>query len=771
MAMEGRIRADALLGRPIPFGARSPPHRGERRRKLLECATPAIADYGCSPKCSHRRLPVEIRRWPPTARSAPRYARFSATGHMMTKSSEPADTRSARAPAPPLDRLGTGLRRFARRRAVRYIAIIALDFAAVMATVASVFALADRGQSQSPFDRLVFLLFFASIATAVFVASGLYRRSWRYFQLSDALFVAQVIVLGLGVAWLATLAVPFYRHFAHDAVAIAILDSVALIVLMMAMRAGRRLQRERRQRQLLRLREPSRPPRRRVLLLGPLDWASSVIELVRLDRAAGIEVVGVLLPALDDPISRLSGVPVLGGPEMLAGTVAMLDERGRKPEGLILCDDAGCLPFTDRAKLIVRAHELGLELGKVSDPCAQLLRPTPRIDVDTLPVAELLGRPEGTMQREIVAELIRGRRVLVTGAGGTIGSELVKQLASFGPAEIVLLDHAEHSLYAIDMEARECFPDVVFHQALCSIRRRSALNDVFARFRPEYVFHAAALKHVPIVEANPCAGVHTNVIGTRNVADAVCAFGVRAMVQVSTDKAVNPVGMMGVTKRLGELYAQALDVCGVDDPDAPRFVTVRFGNVLGSSGSIVPLFKRQISEGRALTVTHPDITRFFMTVKESVQLILQSSAYAVKKDTDRGNIYVLDMGEPVRIIDMARQMIVLAGLEPDVDIDIRIVGLRPGEKLYEELFDTCEQRFESRIDGIFEAHSRPIPLPLISRAIDQLEQLVADGDDDEVCRIAHNLVKLPNGSADMSAPFGEIAFSMAAIDDERRMIH
>jgi O-antigen biosynthesis protein WbqV len=281
---------------------------------------------------------------------------------------------------------------------------------------------------------------------------------------------------------------------------------------------------------------------------------------------------------------------------------------------------------------------------------------------------------------------------------------------------------------------------------LCSVRQRDAVFEVFDRYRPDIVFHAAALKHVPLVENNPCAGAHTNVIGTRNVADAVCEFGVRAMVQVSTDKAVNPVGMMGVTKRLGELYCQSLDLIGAGDPDSPRFMTVRFGNVLGSSGSLVPLFQRQLAAGKPLTVTHPDIERFFMTVEEAVQLILSSSAHALEAEIDRGTIYVLDMGEPIKIVDIARRMIRLAGLEPEIDVPIRFVGLRPGEKLYEELFDASEERFDSTIPGIFEARPCPVPLPEMARGINELERLVHLGDADGLRHCARALLEASSRS-------------------------
>jgi O-antigen biosynthesis protein WbqV len=305
---------------------------------------------------------------------------------------------------------------------------------------------------------------------------------------------------------------------------------------------------------------------------------------------------------------------------------------------------------------------------------------------------------------------------------------------------------------------REAFPGVRFHPVLCSVRQRDALSDVFDQYRPELVFHAAALKHVPLVEANPAAGVHTNVIGTRNVADMVCEHGARAMIQVSTDKAVNPVGMMGASKRLGELYCQALDLVGACDPEAPRFMTVRFGNVLGSSGSLIPLFQRQLAKGRPLTVTHPDIERFFMTVEEAVQLILTSTARALEEQSEHGNLFVLDMGEPVKIVDIAKRVIRLAGLEPGVDAEIKFVGLRPGEKLFEELFDSEEDRLPSNIPGIFEARPNPLPLHELISGFDELERLIHSGEIESLRTHTHLLVTAPHRSR-----WSEVIRSMMAV--------
>ena len=266
----------------------------------------------------------------------------------------------------------------------------------------------------------------------------------------------------------------------------------------------------------------------------------------------------------------------------------------------------------------------------------------------------------------------------------------------------------------------------------------------FDRHRPHFVFHAAALKHVPLVETNICAGVLTNVLGTRNIADAAHRYGARAMVQVSTDKAVNPVGIMGATKRLGELYCQALDLDGLGRPSAPRFMTVRFGNVLGSSGSLIPLFQRQLKRRAALTVTHPEITRYFMTVHEAVQLVLHSMARAMECDVQRGRIIVLDMGEPVKIIDIARRMIRLAGLEPERDVQIKIVGLRPGEKLYEELFDEREERLPSALPGVFEAEPMPVPMGILQQGFDTISTAIANHDEQQVKALLFELIEHGN---------------------------
>jgi len=293
---------------------------------------------------------------------------------------------------------------------------------------------------------------------------------------------------------------------------------------------------------------------------------------------------------------------------------------------------------------------------------------------------DLLGRDEVSLDDKKVCNFIQNKRVMVTGAGGSIGSELCRQLMSYCPALLILVDHAEFNLYQIDNELTKFENYDVSTSILGDIRDAERMDWVFSNFQPEIVFNAAAYKHVPLVEANPAEGIKTNVLGTCMIADLAASYKCKYFVQVSTDKAVNPANVMGATKRMAEVYCQNLNA-----RSETAFITTRFGNVLGSAGSVVPLFKKQIEEGGPVTVTHAEITRFFMTIPEAVSLILQAATMG-----NGGEIFVLDMGEPVKIASMAKQMIRLAGFTPNKDIDIVYTGLRPGEKLFEELFHEAE---------------------------------------------------------------------------------
>ncbi len=619
----------------------------------------------------------------------------------------------------------------------RFAALMLIDGSLVLLTLLLVVMAMPSPVSAAFYGRPSLMFFFSLTAVFTLCLTGLYWRSWRFLSFDDCIALTTAVAGGMAAAWGVCLIIETkIRAVPLHAVGFALLHTALLLVAMIGARTVRRGLREFAFARIF-------PPggRHNILLLGELEWIRSLMEMLRAERVRRFNVVGVLTFDSRETRLQVAGVPVLGSPEKLPQIVEMLAVKGQKPESLVVRGNQS-MPRQAFSNLVKLADQCDLTVARAND-LQKSDDGEPQIEIKHFELADLLGRPEVSLQRDIVDRLIRGRRVLVTGAGGTIGSELVRQISTFKPAEIVLLDHCEFNLYAIEMQVRDKFPEVVCRPELCSIRERAALNDVFRRHQPEIVFHAAALKHVPIVELNACEGAHTNVLGTRNVADAACAYGALAMIQVSTDKAVNPVGIMGATKRLGELYCQALDLIGQCDPDSPRFMTVRFGNVLGSSGSLVPLLQQQMAAGKPLTITHPDIKRYFMTVGEAVQLILQSSASAMEAKIDRGTIFVLDMGEPIKIVDIARRMIRLAGLRPDVDVPIQFVGLRPGEKLYEELFDATEERMRSSIPGVIEASPCPVPLETLVDAFADLANLIAACDEEGVRDLMKELLRAP----------------------------
>jgi O-antigen biosynthesis protein WbqV len=436
--------------------------------------------------------------------------------------------------------------------------------------------------------------------------------------------------------------------------------------------------------------------------------------------------------------------------------VADLDRRGRRPQKLVLA--AQNLGGAEIRRLLDRADALAIPLARLprlTEFRQDLEDPLRAAWESTRPIAieDLLGRPQAVLDRDAMARLIGGRRILVTGAGGTIGSELARQIAALGPARLILVDNGEFLLYSINSELGERYPELAVRPVLGDVRDRGRIESIIIGEDPQIVFHAAALKHVHIVEAHPIEGVLTNVIGTRNVAEAARAHGVGLVVMISTDKAVNPASVMGATKRLAERFCQALDLAEARRPAAPvigaigtRFVTVRFGNVLGSTGSVVPLFTRQLAAGGPLTVTHPEVSRFFMTVREAVELVLEASSappapdQAAADGAARGKIFVLDMGEPVRIVDLARQMIRLAGLRPERDIEIRFIGLRPGEKLQEALFHAAEAPVPTKNPALRLAAPRTADYAVLARSIDELEEQARTGHEERVLALLERLV-------------------------------
>ena len=413
----------------------------------------------------------------------------------------------------------------------------------------------------------------------------------------------------------------------------------------------------------------------------------------------------------------MQGISVLGRLEDLESVLKRLRQDDIEVTELVVAEVS---PGRKRLSDIVQiATACGLQTTRIPD----IAEPTSLDNASTLeprPVElrDLLGREEVVSDVARVGRFIKGRVVLATGAGGSIGSELIRQIAQFGPSRIILTDHSEHNAYLLDTEMRERYPELDVVTRLVSVRDARRLNALFLEYRPEIVFHAAALKHVPMMEENPLEAIKTNVLGTCNVVDAAIATDVATFIMISTDKAVNPTNVMGATKRAAEAYCQAMDVGSI----RTRFKTVRFGNVLGSNGSVVPRFSEQILAGGPVTVTHPNVVRYFMTIPEAVRLVLNASAQAVDRDEGgRGEIMVLDMGSPVRIVDLAERMIQMAGLKPGVDIEIAFTGLRPGEKLFEELFDPSEIQSTSPLDGYVIAAPRVMDKARLLQSVGELK--------------------------------------------------
>jgi FlaA1/EpsC-like NDP-sugar epimerase len=352
-------------------------------------------------------------------------------------------------------------------------------------------------------------------------------------------------------------------------------------------------------------------------------------------------------------------------------------------------------------------------------------------------IEDLLGRDEIKINMENIQKELQGKTVLVTGAAGSIGSEICRQLCTFGLKELVLFDMAETPMHNIRLELEDTYPDVKFTPIIGDIRVVSRLQWLMRTYKPQVVFHAAAYKHVPLMEENPCEAVLANVIGTRNLADLAVEYGVERFVMISTDKAVNPTNVMGASKRLAEIYVQTLSlaIARGDIQGKTKFITTRFGNVLGSNGSVIPRFREQLLKGGPLTVTHPEIIRYFMTIPEAVRLVLEAGVMG-----EGNEIFVFDMGKPVKIADLARRMIELAGLVPDQDIKIEYTGLRPGEKLYEELLATKENTLPTPNEKIFRAHVRDYEREEVVKAIDHLKEIAQTVDRMETVRCMKQIV-------------------------------
>lgn len=566
---------------------------------------------------------------------------------------------------------------------------------------------------------------YALLAACVEALFRTERSSWRYVSPQDAFRLFRSTVLTA----LGFLLMVFLISRA-DGVPRSVL-LIAWVLNLCALAGVRLLRRMAHEGSLWRTLSPMldrRSTGKPLLLVGDIGAADAFLRELARETAPEYAPVGILALNEGDRGHLIRGVPVRGLATDLERVIA--DRQARATGGRGGVAAVLFLSPPDVVKDI--APEV---LGRLKARRMKLLRLPAVTELSTavgappgalreLSVEELLARPSIRLDPGRIRDLVTGKRVLVTGAAGSIGSEICRQVAAFGCARLALLDHSEFGLFNIDQEIATTHPRLDRREIICDVRDRDRVMACVAAETPDIIFHAAALKHVPMVENHPTEGVLTNVVGTWNVADAARQAGVFQMVMISTDKAVDPANVMGATKRLAEAVVRGLHARG----GGTNFSVVRFGNVLGSAGSVAPIFQDQIRRGGPVTVTHPDVERYFMTIPEAVQLVLHASAQSALRDLAQPGVFVLDMGEPVKIVDLARNMISLHGLRPDVDIPIAFTGLRPGEKLTEDLVDSSE-RVLARMESVSEVADLGVAAALSSSQVRTLEALARSGDE------------------------------------------
>jgi len=566
------------------------------------------------------------------------------------------------------------------------------------------------------------------IAAIVYRLTGLYKGIWRYASINDLLNIVKASSILIATFLILMFAVTRLESFPRS---VLFINWFVLIILLSGSRAIYRLYKDKKLfLKSITKNENSIP----VLLVGATDRAELFIREMSRTNNPTHKIIGILDINKKRVGRFIRDIEILGVVQEIPKIIEKLEKDNKKnrPQKIIIASNdlegniiRDLLIFTDKTGISLA------RLPKITDLESDINNE--KLKVKPIDVFDLLSRPQALLDRNAMKKFISNKKVLVSGAGGTIGSELVNQIINYKPKEIILLDNSEFLLYKIEKEIEEKNINIKINFLLADIKNSKRIDNIFDNNKPDIVFHAAALKHVPIVEQNPLEGILTNIAGTINIAERCKKYNVAEMVLISTDKAVNPFSVMGVTKRISEKYCQSL--VGTSQTN---FKIVRFGNVLGSTGSVVPLFQKQLEKGGPLTVTHPKMKRYFMTVREAVELVIQSAT--LENKTKKGGIFVLEMGKPIAIIEIAEQLIRLAGLRPNKDIKIKFTGLRPGEKIIEELHYKNEKISKTENKSIFIVKPKIESYEKLSKSLKNLIDLAKNNKLEECYKIMSTIV-------------------------------
>jgi FlaA1/EpsC-like NDP-sugar epimerase len=629
--------------------------------------------------------------------------------------------------------LAQGIRLMMRLPRVAPQRVLTILHDVLITAVALVAACLLRFEPEGLMERrneiLLVLPGFLIFATFVYYRFRLYRSKWRFASLPD-----MANILGASTVLALTLVVIDYILVAPNIRGSFLFGKITIVIywllqvfLLGGPRIAYRYFRYTRTRRAARASEATP-----ILVLGRAADAEVLIRAIESGAVKRIWPVGILSPSTADQNQSIRGITVLGGFDDLEDVIAQCAARGQTVTRIILTP-AALEPRAHPEKTLIKARRLGLGTQRLPS----LEEGTEALQLAPVQVEDLLLRPSVKIDYRRLERAVAGKSIIVTGGGGSIGAEICDRIVAFGAARVLVIENSEPALHAV-LEALASNPgNVAVEGRLADVRDRTRMFHLIGEFKPDIVFHAAALKHVPLIEQNWDEGIKTNIFGSVNVADATVAAGAAAMVMISTDKAIEPVSVLGATKRFAEMYCQALDSnpTGHGHAVRTRLISVRFGNVLASNGSVVPKFKAQIEAGGPVTVTHPDMVRYFMTIREACDLVVTAAIHALDSQRNDSTVYLLNMGQPVRIVELAERMIVLSGLEPRHDIDIVFTGIRRGERLTELLFARDEPRSEIGIEGIMAVRPVAPPDAAMKDRLAALERGLADGNRDATFKV------------------------------------